>query len=302
MRHLGRAAGDLLGHGLRRGDDEELGLRQQLGERHRDVAGARRQVDEQEVQLAPLDVLEELGERLVEHRPAPDDGAVLLDEEADRHDLHAVALQRHDLALRRDGRAARDAEHARDRVAPDVGVEDAHALAVGGQRGGQVGGDRRLADAALARADADDVGDLGQRALGQPAGAAELLLQRRPSPGRRGRRRRPRRAATPASAPTAVRDGGLEVAADRAAGRGQRDRDAHERRRPLSIERTISSSTIERRSSGSMTASRALRISSREGMASIQAEGVRPARDGRNGPPMAGRFEGGEVLLCRRGM
>ena len=99
LRHLGRAARDLLRGRLRRRDDQELRLRQQLGERHRDVARARRQVDEQEVELAPLDVLEELRERLVQHRPAPDDGGVLLDEEADRHDLHAVGLERHDLAL-----------------------------------------------------------------------------------------------------------------------------------------------------------------------------------------------------------
>ena len=104
--HLGGAARDLLRGRLRRRDDHELRLRQQLGERHRDVAGAGRQVDEQEVELAPVDVLEELRERLVEHRPAPDDGGVLLDEEADRHDLHAVGLQRDDLALGRDRRAA----------------------------------------------------------------------------------------------------------------------------------------------------------------------------------------------------
>ena len=105
--HLGRAARDLLGGRLRRRDEQEPRLREQLGERHRDVAGPRGQVDEQEVQLAPGDVLEELGQRLVEHRPAPDDGGVLLDEEPDRHDLDAAGrLQRHDLALGRDRRAA----------------------------------------------------------------------------------------------------------------------------------------------------------------------------------------------------
>ena len=75
--HLGRAARDLLRGRLRRRDDHELRLRQQLGERHRDVAGARREVDQQVVELAPLDVLEELRERLVQHRPAPYDGLVL---------------------------------------------------------------------------------------------------------------------------------------------------------------------------------------------------------------------------------
>src|SRR5919197_667978 len=89
---------------------------------------------------------------VVEHRPAPDDRGVLLDEEADRHDLHAVGVERQDLALGRDLRPAADVEHARDRVAPHVGVEDAHLLALRRERGGQVRGDRRLAHAALAGA------------------------------------------------------------------------------------------------------------------------------------------------------
>ena len=87
LSHLGAAAGDRLRSGLRRGDDQDLGLGEQLGEGHGDVAGARREVEQQVVELAPGDVLEELLDRLVEHRPAPDDRGVLLDEEADRHHL-----------------------------------------------------------------------------------------------------------------------------------------------------------------------------------------------------------------------
>jgi len=116
----------------------------------------------------------------VEHRPAPHDGCVLLHEEADRHDLHAIGFERDDLALRRDRRQGRtEPVHARDRVAPDIGVEHTDALALAGQRCRQVGGQGRLADAALARADADHVGDLRERALGKRPGAAELLLQGR---------------------------------------------------------------------------------------------------------------------------
>ena len=74
--HLGGAAGDALRGRLRGRDDHDPRLRQQLGERHRDVAGARRQVEQQVVELLPGDVLEELLDRLVEHRPAPDDGGV----------------------------------------------------------------------------------------------------------------------------------------------------------------------------------------------------------------------------------
>ena len=48
-------------------------------------------------------------------------------------------------------------------------------MAFGGQRRGQVGGHRRLADAALAGGDADHVLDLGERALGELASAQRLL-------------------------------------------------------------------------------------------------------------------------------
>ena len=89
----------------------------------------------------------------------------------------AGPVERDDLALGVDVGLLVDAEHARDRVAVDVGVERAGGLALGLQRRGEVGGHRRLADAALAGGDADHVLDLGERALGQPARAAERLLQ-----------------------------------------------------------------------------------------------------------------------------
>ena len=96
-----------------------------------------------------------------------------------------LGLERQDLALGRDLRArGAEAEHARDRVAPDVGVEDADLLALAGERRGEVRGDRRLADAALARADAEDVARPAASAPSGSRAAAELLLQARPSPGR----------------------------------------------------------------------------------------------------------------------
>ena len=47
---------------------------QQLGHGDRDVAGARRQVEQQHVEVAPVDVGEELLQRPVQHRAAPGDG------------------------------------------------------------------------------------------------------------------------------------------------------------------------------------------------------------------------------------
>ena len=51
-----------------------------------------------------------------------------------------------------------DAEQARHREAPDVGVEHADGEPLGGDRRGEVDGDRRLADAALAAGDGQDPG------------------------------------------------------------------------------------------------------------------------------------------------
>ena len=51
-----------------------------------------RQVEDQVVQLAPVHVAHQLHQRAVEHRPAPDERLVRLDQEADRHDLQPVRL------------------------------------------------------------------------------------------------------------------------------------------------------------------------------------------------------------------
>src|SRR3712207_8790685 len=60
---------------------------------HRHVARPRREVDEEVVELAPVDILEELADRLVEHRPPPGDGLVLVVEEELRSEEHTSELQ-----------------------------------------------------------------------------------------------------------------------------------------------------------------------------------------------------------------
>jgi len=84
-----------------------------------------------------------------------------------------------------------------------------------------------LADAALARADAHDVGHQRQRSLGQAAAAAELPLQRALlATAEHVERDVHLRDSTERG--DGLGDGGLEVVADRAARGGQRhhDRDA----------------------------------------------------------------------------
>ena len=174
-RHVGDARRDLLRALRGRGDHEHLGLRQQARERHLDVTGAGRHVDEQVVEVAPADVDEELLERLGEDQAAPHErGVLVVDEQSHAHDLEQTVadlhLQREDLAGAVGHLRAREAglhaEHARDREAPDVGVEHADGEAARRERGGQVRGDRRLPDPALAAPHGDHAGggrDLGRR-------------------------------------------------------------------------------------------------------------------------------------------
>ncbi len=70
-RDHGRPHRDLRGRGLRRRHHEHLRLRQQLPERDRDVSRARRQVEQQHVEVAPEHVGRELLHGAVQHRPAP---------------------------------------------------------------------------------------------------------------------------------------------------------------------------------------------------------------------------------------
>ena len=97
--------GDLGGRGLRGRDHEDLGAGDELGDGDRDVTGARRQIEEQDVEIAPEDVGEELlhrhggaGRRAL----AP----VVGDARVGRHtgtgqDGHATSGERRDRAIER---------------------------------------------------------------------------------------------------------------------------------------------------------------------------------------------------------
>ena len=109
--------------------------------------------------------------RLVQHRPAPDHRLVVGHEVAHGEAAHPVGRGRqHHVA--EDDRVVVDAEHLGHREAVDVGVEQTDPVAGLGQRDGQVDGDGRLADAALARGDTDDPG----RRVGLEEGRRGALL------------------------------------------------------------------------------------------------------------------------------
>ncbi|MCY1361370.1 hypothetical protein D9M69_480350 [compost metagenome] len=148
---------------LRRGDDHRARHRHALAQRELDVAGARRHVDDQVVEVFPVGLAQQLLERLRGHGAAPDHGLVGVDQEADRHHLHAMALLGlHVLAVDALGAPVQAHHHGLAR-AVDVGVEQAHGGALGGQRQRQVGGRGALAHAALARGHGHDVAHVGHQ-------------------------------------------------------------------------------------------------------------------------------------------
>src|SRR5215472_4226824 len=113
---------------LGRRDDDGAGEPDLLGQRQLSVARAGRQVDDQLVELAPRDVLEKLLDRFHHHWSAPDDGLVHVHEEPERHDLHAVALDRHDLVRLVDVGLFVDAHHHLLGRAIDVRIHEPDAM------------------------------------------------------------------------------------------------------------------------------------------------------------------------------
>ena len=130
------------------------------GQEH--VGGSRRHVNQQVVDLFPVGVAEELLQKAGDNRAAPGDRCVFLIE----HEIGGNGL---DAAFGFEGQdavfvahqAALKAECLGDGRAGDISVKDAHLVAALGQLGGKQAGDQRLANAALAGNDADDVLHVG---------------------------------------------------------------------------------------------------------------------------------------------
>ena len=144
---------------LRGGDDHRAGHRHLLRQGQLDVAGARRHVHHQVVEVVPGGLGDQLDQGAGDHRPAPDHRRAVVGEEGHRHHLYPVRLQGLEPLLLADLRpgAFRQAEHDALAGSVDVRVEDAHPRTLAGQGQGQVGGGGGLADAALAGSHRDDV-------------------------------------------------------------------------------------------------------------------------------------------------
>ena len=131
-----------------------------------DVARAGWQVDDHEVERAPLGVGEQLIERTARHRATPNNGLVWVGEKADGQHLDAVLLDGLDFGLAVDfhglGLFAGHVKHGRHARTVNVGVDEPHLVAKLGEGDGEVGRHRAFADAALAGSHCDDVLNAGE--------------------------------------------------------------------------------------------------------------------------------------------
>ena len=165
------------------GEDEDHPVdRDRLEHRQGDVARPRGHVDQQVVERAPVDALEELQDEPRDQRPAPDDGRPLvLHQELGGDDADPGRGARRLDPLSVVGERAGQPEQLGDRGSGDVGVEDADRRPTAAQLRGEQRRGRRLPDTALPGSDRDDV---GERAL------VHLLddAAGHPAPSRRGPR------------------------------------------------------------------------------------------------------------------
>src|SRR5688572_31378522 len=102
----------------------------------------------------------------MDHRAAPDDRIVLVQEEPDRHQADAIAATGDDLAaFVLELRLLPQAHHQGDVRSVDVAVEQADLRTGVGEREGYVDAGRRLPDAALAAGNGNDVFDVRDQLL-----------------------------------------------------------------------------------------------------------------------------------------
>ena len=167
--HVQALAGIQQGNVLWRGYNHGTGQRHLLRHRQLGIPGARRHINDQDVQFPPNDIIQHLLQRAHHHRAAPDDRLIFRDQKANRHDLDAIAFQGLQcFAIGRIGAAAGNAQHARLRRAKDVGVQHANPQAQLFQ--GQRDIDRRggFPNTTLSAGDSDNMADLASAFLYAP--------------------------------------------------------------------------------------------------------------------------------------
>lgn len=125
------------------------------------ITGARRQIEDEHIQLAPLDLMKQLLQRLHDHQAAPDDRLLLADQISDAHALDAIVLHGDKSSLVGQPGLARfrQVQQSRDRRPEDVRVEQPGPAPLPRERQTEVDGERGFSYAALGAGHGDDLGD-----------------------------------------------------------------------------------------------------------------------------------------------
>src|SRR5262245_44470856 len=89
------------------------------------VASSRRHVDDHDIQLAPFDLAQHLGDRRHDHWPAPDHWRFFIDQKSNRHHAEAVAIDRLETGSTDGLRFFPDGEQLWQGWPVDVGIEHA---------------------------------------------------------------------------------------------------------------------------------------------------------------------------------
>ena len=131
------------------------------------VAGSRRCVENEIVQLAPIGIGDELLQGIRGHAATPQGGRLRTDKESDTQQFDTIFLDGLDeitsIHMHGIGALILHIKHFRHAWSEDVGVEQTHLIAQSCQGDGQIGRNGRLAYPTLARADGNDVLHLWQQ-------------------------------------------------------------------------------------------------------------------------------------------
>ena len=159
--HVDTLAGVGEGNALRSAHNHGSRDGEGLEQSEMDVAGARRRVEDEIVEVAPVGVGDELLQGIGCHTASPQRCGVGIHEESDAQELHSIFLYRLDelAAVHRHGirTLVLNVKHLWHRRTEDVGVEQSHLVAQTGERDGEVCRHGALAHSALSGAYGDDV-------------------------------------------------------------------------------------------------------------------------------------------------
>jgi hypothetical protein len=177
-KHRDGLAGVDHGDFLRGGDDDCAIERDCLDNGELNVTGARWEVEDEDIEFSPSDLLEELLGVSIGEGTADDDRGVVAEEEAHRHEFEAVGFDGNDAILTVGiGRLVRNSEHQGNGGTVKITVEKADFEALLQECDGEVAGDSGLSDAAFAGADGNDAFDArdGGRFAGSRTGGRGIL-------------------------------------------------------------------------------------------------------------------------------